>query len=376
MSRDLRIPLSVLARWNETDALTLNEERQLAASTGNGELTEGQWVAEISHVEIITGTTAVAPADIQDVMLRLDGREVYPNIRINGRMDASTAPPMSPMRMLQQGRWQPHTYGVPIGVCPMLPGTTYRDPRFCTMPKYKRSVSLQYVARAAVNNGTTRQFVVYGYLYPANVVSEAIGNVGGSFALVDQLRGKSVSVDYPVKLASPDTWTQLPGGQGQGAPAIYPYLRDSVNLLATTPNTPYQFRETGGLVARANQELYWSFQVENKALWIQRLGVRATAATMRALMIQLADEEFPSRRGNGAAGRGWPAQREYNPLMHYGHAFPEAPQDSLTYLPIPLMDKSIVVHREIGQVNVLDNGTLVAIGGVRLAAAGVLVEGV
>ena len=111
------------------------------------------------------------------------------------------------------------------------------------------------------------------------------------------------TVDYPVIDVTEDTWAQLPGGLDQKVPKINPLLRYAYNLLATTPNTPYQFRYETGAVVDRDENLYFPYDVEDRYLIVKGIGVRARPAWPGAGWTSTATPTPRAGRGRRRAGR-------------------------------------------------------------------------
>src|SRR3989304_1899787 len=81
---------------------------------------------------------------------------------------------------------------------------------------------------------------------------------------------------------------------------LVPY---AYNPLATTPNTPYQFRyETGGVTDR-DENLYFLYDVEDRHLIVKGIGVRAPANLARTYVDV---DGYPHPKSGGGAALGGP----------------------------------------------------------------------
>lgn len=324
------------------------------AQSGGGEL-DSHEVAEIVFIEIVPPVTDAGAAEpLENIVLVLDEKPYSPYINILGTDTFLAFPPAT------NAVWgEILAFGTPMvnavkGGAPLLEG-------IC--PKYSKSVKVE---TRAGTGGITQDYQIrlWGYRYPVQELARLIGVVGGTLEFRDLRTNRSFSVTKPQITPTWETWTQLPGGLDQAMPKINPLVRYARNANATTPNTPYQFRYETGDVATREENLYFPFDVENKALIVKGLGVRAPAH-LESTFLNIDGKDRPKKR--------FPTTQNLNPL-HFGRAYPPLPAELPLYYTIPKLDRPYLIWQDKGYVAVQDDGTQIPANQITVALNGVLVE--
>jgi hypothetical protein len=351
--------LQVLGDWLHTGAQAANTWWTPTPQAGLAEL-EAHEVAEVVFIEVFPPVTGAGVDELlRKIILILDGKSYHPYVSVSG-IRASL---MTPPKVNIMGR-ELLALGVPMvnavrNAAPMLAGTC---------PKYRDTVTIEALAGGAI----TQDYRVrlWGYRYEAEDLPRVVGRTGGPFEVRDVQRNRILTVDYPVIDVTEDTWAQLPGGMDQKVPKINPLLRYAYNLLATTPNTPYQFRYETGAVTDRDENLYFPYDVEDRHLIVKGIGVRAPANLARAYMDI---DGYPHPKSAGRAAPGFPTTQFNNPL-HFGHAFPMFAVDLPLYFAVPKLDIPLLISKEKGFLAVQDNGAAVVLNTCVVALSGTLIE--
>lgn len=352
--------LQVLGDFLHTGAQAAGTWWTPTPQTGLSEL-EAHEVAELVYMEIFPPVTVLGVEELlRKIILILDGKSYHAYVSVSGIRASLMTPPKTQI----MGR-ELLAFGTPMvnavkSAAPVLMGTC---------PKYRDTVTIEALAGVG---GITETYRVrlWGYRYEADDLPRLIGQVGGPVEVRDPQRNRSIVVPYPVIAVNEETWSQLPGGQDQKVPKVNPLLRYAYNLLATTPNTPYQFRyETGGVVDR-DENLYFPYDVEDRHLIVKGIGVRAPANMARTFMDI---DGYPHPKSAGRAAPGFPTTQFNNPL-HFGHAFPMFDVDLPLFFALPKLDIPLLISREKGFVAVQDNGVAVVLNTCIVALSGTLIE--
>ena len=252
------------------------------------------------------------------------------------------------------------------------PGST--DATKNTTLKVKAKMDAKLVTDGAVTGTVTVRYWGYRYKSEAALMRAYPGPVvfGGSF--YDANTGRRITIagakSIPVNF---DNWERLPGGQKQEKPIILPLIRYAINAKATTPNTAYDLRFETGNVAAEHMNMYFDLTPERQRglIKITHFGIRA-AANLKGWGINVNGELRPDKD--------WvPARTDYNPF-HYGHVSPLLPEQVLIppagtpgtadinlWMPLRKLVEPIYIYREIGKVQIIDNGTAVSAGAVTVA---------
>ena len=264
--------LQVLGDFLHQGAQAANTWWTPTPQAGLAEL-EAHEVAEVVFIEVFPPVTGAGVEELlRKIILILDGKSYHAYLSISG-IRASV---MTPPKVNIMGR-ELVTFGTPMvnavrNAAPILVGTC---------PKYRDTVTIEALAGAG---GITQDYRVrlWGYRYEAEDLPRTIGRVGGPVEVRDPQRNRSILVDFPVIDVNEGTWAQLPGGLDQKVPKINPLVRYAYNLLATTPNTPYQFRYETAAVTDRDENLYFPYDVEDRHLIVKGIGVRAPANLARS----------------------------------------------------------------------------------------------
>jgi len=324
------------------------------AQSGDAEL-DSHEVAEVVFMEIVPPVTAGGVAEaLERIKLILDEKDYGEYINLFGTDDYLIAPPKTNVI-----NGQLFAFGTPLVNAVKSGAPLYEG----VCPKYAKSVKIETVAGTGGISADYR-IRLWGYRYPVQELSRLIGSVGGTLEIRDERTNRSLVVSKPYVAASWETWTQLPGGLDQAMPKINPLIRYARNANATTPNVPYQFRYETGDVANREENLYFPFDVENKALVVKGLGVRAPA-NLAETFLNIDGKDRPKGR--------IPTTQYLNPL-HFGKAYPLYPADLPLYFPIPKFDKPYLIWQDKGYVAVQDNGVSVSGGAITVYLNGLLIE--
>jgi|DewCreStandDraft_5_1066085.scaffolds.fasta_scaffold01244_24 hypothetical protein len=345
--------LQLLGDFKHTGSLAAGEVWKPTAQEGNAEL-DSHEVAEVVFMEVFAPVTGGGVAEkLEDINLILDEKSYEEYINIPGTdtlLFTAEATQMHNGQILAFG--QPLVYavkGAPLfeGIC----------------PKYNKNLKIE--CRAG-EGGVTANFRIriWGYRYPAQELSRLFGTIGGRLEIRDDRTNRTLVVEKPSIAVTWENWPQLPGGVDQAMPKINPLVRYARNANATTPNTPYQFRYDTRDVATRAENMYFPFDIENKALVVKGLGVRAPA-NLKETFLNIAGKDRPKKR--------WPTEQYVN-LRHFGKAYPLYPADWPVYFAIPKFDKPYLIWQDKGYVAVQDNGTSIAANQIVVALNGVLIE--
>jgi len=345
--------LQVLGDWTHTGAQATGVPWRPTSQAGNAEL-DSHEVAEIVFMEIVSPVTADGTVEaLERIKLILDEKDYGEYISLLGTDTFLIAPPKT---NLMNG--QLFAFGTPmvnaVKNAPLYEGTC---------PKFAKSVKIEAVAGTGGISASYR-IRLWGYRYPTQELSRLIGTVGGSLEIRDDRTNRSLVITKQPVNVSWETWTQLSGGLDQSMPKINPFIRYARNANATTPNIPYQFRYDTGDVTNREENMYFPYDVENKALVIKGLGVRAPA-NLAATFLSISGKDRPKKR--------IPTTQFNNPL-HFGKAYPLYPADYPGYFIIPKVDKPYLVWADKGYVSVIDNGIAVIAGTATVYLNGLLIE--
>lgn len=324
-----------------------------SAREGNAEL-DSHEVAEVVYMEVVPPINAGTPEALEEIHLVLDEKSYEEYISILGTDTYLMCPPKN--NIFKGGLL---AFGTPMinavkGASPLYEGVC---------PKFAKSVKIE--AKAG-EGGITQPYRIrlWGYRYPVQELSRLVGSVGGRLEIRDERTNRALVVQKPVVAATWETWTQLPGGVDQAPPKINPLIRYAKNAKATTPGEAYQFRYDTGDVALRTEDLYFPFDIWNKALVVHGLGVRGPAALAYAFL-NIDGRDRPKGR--------FPVAEPLNPL-HFGKADPILPSDISAYFTIPKFDKPYLIWQDKGYVAVRDDGTSIAANQIVVALSGLLIE--
>ncbi|MEM2365641.1 MAG: hypothetical protein ABIM44_04920 [candidate division WOR-3 bacterium] len=242
-----------------------------------------------------------------------------------------------------------------------------------TTLKVKSKMAARIIPDGSVTGTVTVRYWGYRYKGEASLRRAYPGVVSLTSSIPDMNTGRTIYVTPKTVPVSFDTWDQLPGGQKQSKPIVHPLIRYAINALATTANTPYDFRFTTGGVATEDQDLYFDLTPERAKglVLIGRVGIRAHA-NLKGWAINVNGELRPDKN--------WvPARTTYNPY-HFGHVSPFLPEtintgtttvDLNLWYPLRKLPQPVAIWREIGRFQIIDNGTSIPAGGVTVAVKGV-----
>jgi hypothetical protein len=110
--------------------------------------------------------------------------------------------------------------------------------------------------------------------------------------------------------------------------------------------------------------MYFPFDIENKALVVKGLGVRAPA-NLAETFLNINGKDRPKGR--------IPTTQFLNPI-HFGRAYPLYPADFPAYFTIPKFDKPYLIWQDKGYVAIQDNGTSISAGEITVYLNGLLIE--
>jgi hypothetical protein len=346
--------LQLLGDFLHTGAQAAGVAWKPTAQAGDSEL-DSHEVAEVVFMEIIPPVQADGTVEaLEQVKLILDEKDYGQYIHLLGTDTYLVTPPKN-----NAMNGQILAFGVPMVHAVKSGAPLYEG----VCPKYAKSVKVETVAGTG---GITADYRIrlWGYRYPVQELGRLIGSVGGNLEIRDDRTNRSLIVSKPYVAASWETWTQLPGGLDQAMPKINPLVRYARNANATTANTPYQFRYETGDVALREENMYFPFDIENKALVVKGLGVRAPA-NLAETFLNINGKDRPKGR--------IPTTQFLNPI-HFGRAYPLYPADFPAYFTIPKFDKPYLIWQDKGYVAVQDNGTSISAGEVTVYLNGLLIE--
>jgi len=161
----------------------------------------------------------------------------------------------------------------------------------------------------------------------------------------------------------PATFNQLPGGVGQGKPAIYPWITYARNKQATTPNQWYAFSYPN-YVDFEWQNLSWNLVNKDRAYLIKYMGVLPNSNS-KATRIYIEGRETNPEY----ITRPFPEQNFFYPAMTYDVDVNSAMKRAG---PVAVPPKGIgrLIHGVKASVQHLDNGTSIPAGGVEVHVYG------
>jgi len=168
-----------------------------------------------------------------------------------------------------------------------------------------------------------------------------------------------------VKRIDSSTFNELPGGTGQGKPAIYPWITYARNAQATTPNQWYDFKYPN-YVHYEWQNLSWNLVNKDKAYLIRYLGV-IPHSNSKATRIYVEGRETNPEY----ITRPLPEQNFFYPAMTYDTSV-NANMRRAGPVPVPPVGVGRLIHGVKGGIQHLDNGTSIPADGVEIHVYGVV----
>lgn len=346
--------LQLLGDFVHTGSQSAGTVWKPTAQSGDAELDSNE-VAEVVLMEIVPPVKADGTAEnLENINLVLDEKSYEEYINIPGTDTLLFCPPRTnAVNGVILAFGKPMVNAVKDGA-PLYEG-------IC--PKYTKSVKVETTAGTG---GITADYRIrlWGYRYPTQELARVVGSVGGQLQIRDDRTNRTLSVTKPTIAVSFDNWTQLPGGLDQMMPKINPLIRYARNAKATTINTPYQLRYDTGDVALREENMYFPYDIENKALVVKGIGVRAPA-NLESTFLNIDGRDRPKKR--------WPTTQFLNPL-HFGRAYPMYPADLPLYFTIPKLERPYLIWQDKGYVAVQDNGTSIVAGEIVVALNGLLIE--
>jgi hypothetical protein len=160
---------------------------------------------------------------------------------------------------------------------------------------------------------------------------------------------------------SVETWNELPGGNAQEKPQIFPFITWSTNKNATTPNKEYSFSYPDN-VDNQWQALFWKLSEKREAYIFNYLGVHPHAN-------QIATRFFVDTRFTNPWFDTLP-QPDYNEFIPASFFDNSVNTDAKRLGPTAIVPP-FLFHGVTGGIQILDNGTAIPAYGVQVDAYGV-----
>lgn len=319
---------------------------------------EADEMGEIVFAEVdppVTGGGAEDPLERWYPVL--DGSKYDDHIALNG----TWSPLMNPRQLNTLGNVV--AFGTPVvnavkKAVPMLEGRC---------PKFKSKVSVEAWAGAGGITAPYRIRLLL-YIYRKEELPSIAAYIPGLASISDIARRRTIAVGKAAVPLTYDKWDHLPGGLDQTVPKIDPFFRWATNYVATTPNSDYSFRVVLGNVDPTKdwQGLYFNYEAGEDILIVNGLGVRADpAGHLLDTALKIAGDYHPKSR--------LPTELDNN-VLHFGHMYPFDDINSVYFTPIPKFDRPYIIHDEIGEIVIRDDGIAVLADAVVVALSGVLIE--
>jgi len=321
--------------------------------------TDDQTVLEPYRVEIFPPMQGGAVQDLEYVMLRIAGED-YEHIWLDELM----TPPVneaSPVLGLDLGipilaglkPWYSFD-GKLIKPANEMPGTleSGRCPKLG--PKKKMGIKVKTVDALS----GTMDFIVRIWIMRVrgeSMLRRVLGNsIEQSITLENIEENKAMTFSKPSIPVTLSDFTKLAGGNDQVFPKVFPLITYSLNKVATTVNTEYEFNYDSGNVSYEYRNLKWNLEDE-EAVRITHLGVAPAANSLQTRFNLEGRDKNP-----------WFITRQYEnafpiPLAQSGTLVSQG----FSRLPLPWLlwsNKGSITHQ--------DNGTLIAADGVKMAVLG------
>ncbi len=357
-----------LADYTHTGALAEGNEYEPIPSEGNGEL-PGHTVGEAWFAVIRPPVASGVEEPLEFGRLIVDDKPYSYYINLWGTESALMAPPRHKER---RGLILP--FGTPLiyamrgqGGAALL-GQAAPPPIAATCPKFTKSIS---VSARAGSGGITADFriTIYGFRYDADDLSRLFPSPMPALpSIYDRVFDRTIPIRKPEIPITETMWKSLPGGLEQEKPMFFPYIRVARNANATDTKDEYPFRH-GDVrnVDEKEEDLYWPFDIEKRALILQRIGIRAPAHLAHTwLHLDGKQQEHPRDK--------WVTTQFANPL-HFGHGRPILREDLDTYIILPELQYEYVVYDQRGWLACEADGTAIAANQIIAAVAGVLIDG-
>jgi len=321
--------------------------------------TDDQTVLEPYRVEIFPPMDSGAVKDLEYVMLRIAGED-YEHIWLDELM----TPPVnevSPVLGLDLGipilsglkPWYSFDGKLlkPANVMPSVLESG-RCPKLG--PKKKMGIKVKTVDALS----GTMDFIVRIWLMRVrgeSMLKRVLGNtIEQSVTLENIEENKAMTFSKPSIPVTLSDFTKLAGGGDQNFPKIYPLITYALNKTATTVNTEYEFDYDSGKVDSEYRNLKWNYE-DTEAVRITHMGLSPAANSLKTRF-----------RIEGRDKNPWFTTRQYEnafpmPLNQAGAMV----YQGFTKLPLPWL-----LWSNKGSIQHMDNGTLIAADGVKMAIIG------
>lgn len=361
--------LVLLGDWLHTGTLTANTFWRPSAKEGRAELDTDE-MAEVVFAEIRAPLNPDGTAqDLGSITFRLDDQDIGQYVRLPGRDDWNLFPPRRYVWASEYVYFGDPLFKALGSQAPIIANTTL---------KYREKV--EPVVQAGATDVTAPfRIRLYGYRYTVKDLPRIMPATAmpGGISLIDRARGRTFNAEKPAIAISRDNWLQLPGGPKQEKPIVMPYWRYARNNNPTQLNLPYEFRfdvtgPNGANVRSADEELYWRFDTEKKALILYGVGVRGHA-NGGAWWLQMTGDPEQKEHPKGRI-----PFNDRNNEYHFGRSYPVWGDVSLPPVYYSLRrfaDYQALIAGEKAFITFVDNGSgTVPRDGVVFAVNGVLIE--
>lgn len=327
-----------------------------------------QQAIEITEIEIVSPLIAASGIGeaLEQIVPVVDGKLYLggDQILIRGDLDSMFAPPKpSNLGEVTSGPNQGKRMVFKLGTgLPDLAGVIDSEPwriieNTTIKTRVKGNLDFQYLIGNTAITGTFR-VIAKGWRYrTAQTIEKFMRMVYGQprrVPYIDPVSGRDFSFTYPARTISADKFTELIGGEDQPPEGVNVkrLLRWARNLIATTPNTPFDLSFDDGKVdARSNN---MDFDVDpNELLAFMKLGIRPGANNL-LVDIRVNDNTMTSEEAVVSAKNDLIFGRKTATgagITSFLHDFRELPQI-----------QQITVSNETGVVRIKDDGTAVAAG--------------
>ena len=161
----------------------------------------------------------------------------------------------------------------------------------------------------------------------------------------DAIRNKSISVYRPVASTIANLSNMSGGSVKAAKPLVMPYITFAWNSAATTPNTAYAYALDQSHVSKDWEDMKWDLDAKT-ALILERIGVKEVEHS-KELWVKIGDVDYP---------QGDPTNAPHFDIGYDTNELPFSNYDT-EQPPRKVFDAGLLIHNEIGEIRVLDDGT-------------------